>query len=261
QTAGVSLTAQQPYNNVVRTGIEALAAVLGGTNSLHTNALDETLALPSEQAAEIALRTQQVIMEETGVVNVADPLGGSWYVEALTDKLEAEAEAIFDKILAMGGSELTSRDTEALAETMRASTGTPKTGTWPITRGILRGIEEGWFMSEIAEAAFQYQTALEKGDKKVVGVNCHEDSITPELEILRVSHEVEVEQVRELADRKGRRDQAAVEDALARLVEVARTEENMIPVMLEACRAEATLGEICNALRAEWGEYREPAQF
>ena len=146
QTAGVSLTAQQPYNNVVRTGIEALAAVLGGTNSLHTNALDETLALPSEQAAEIALRTQQVIMEETGVVNVADPLGGSWYVEALTDKIEAEAERIFDQILAMGGSTLTSGDTEALAEQVRQSTGDAEDGVWPMTRGILRGIEDGWFM-------------------------------------------------------------------------------------------------------------------
>jgi methylmalonyl-CoA mutase N-terminal domain/subunit len=261
QTAGVSLTAQQPYNNVVRTGIEALAAVLGGTNSLHTNALDETLALPSEQAAEIALRTQQVIMEETGVTNVADPLGGSWYVEALTDKIEAEAEAIFDKILAMGGSELTTRDTEALAETMRASTGKAQGGDWPITNGILRGIEEGWFMAEIAEAAFQYQTALEKGEKKIVGVNCHEESVTHELEILRVSHEVEVEQVRALADRKSRRDLAVVEAALARLVEASHTDENMIPAMLEACRAEATLGEICDALRKEWGEYREPARF
>ena len=165
QTAGVSLTAQQPYNNVVRTAIEALAAVLGGTNSLHTNALDEMLALPSEQAAEIALRTQQVIMEETGVANVADPLGGSWYVEALTDRIEAEAEAIFDRILAMGGSGLTT-------PTPRASPRDPH-GRGPMTSGILRGIEDGWFMSEIAEAAFQYQTALEKGDKKVVGVNVH----------------------------------------------------------------------------------------
>ncbi len=261
QTAGVSLTAQQPYNNVVRTGIEALAAVLGGTNSLHTNALDETLALPSEQAAEIALRTQQVIMEETGVVNVADPLGGSWYVEALTDKIEAEAEKIFDRILAMGGSTLTSGDTEALAETMRRSTGDPKSGDWPITKGILRGIEEGWFMSEIAEAAFQYQTALEKGDKKIVGVNCHEESITHDLEILRVSHEVEVEQVRELGARKAGRDKEKVGSALARMVEAARSDENMIPAMLDACRAEATLGEICDALREEWGEYREPARF
>ncbi len=261
QTAGVSLTAQQPYNNVVRTAIEALSAVLGGTNSLHTNALDETLALPSEQAAEIALRTQQVIMEETGVVNVADPLGGSWYVEALTDEIEAEANEIFDKILAMGGSTLTHADTEKLAEQSRSAVGTPDGAVWPMTRGLLRGIEEGWFMSEIAEAAFQYQKALEKGDKKIVGVNCHEDSITHDLEILRVSHEVEIDQVRELTERRTTRDDDAARAAVARMVEVSRTDENMIDSMLEACRAEATLGEICDALRAEWGEYREPARF
>jgi methylmalonyl-CoA mutase N-terminal domain/subunit len=254
QTAGVSLTAQQPYNNVVRTGIEALSAVLGGTNSLHTNALDETLALPSEQAAEIALRTQQVIMEETGVVNVADPLGGSWYVEALTDQIEAEADAIFDKILAMGGSDLTHDDLQDLARATAA-------GENPVTRGLLRGIEDGWFMSEIAEAAFQYQTALEKGDKKIVGVNVHTDSITSELEILRISHEVELEQVRTLSERRTARDEAAVTAALQHLVEVSRTEQNMIEPILEACRVEATLGEICDALRAEWGEYREPARF
>ncbi len=254
QTAGVSLTAQQPYNNVVRTGIEALAAVLGGTNSLHTNALDETLALPSEQAAEIALRTQQVIMEETGVVNVADPLGGSHYVETLTDQIEAEANAIFDRILALGGSPLTHADTEALATATRNDEN-------PVTRGLLRGIEDGWFTSEIAEAAFQYQVALEKGDKRIVGVNCHEHSVTHDLEILRVSHEVEVEQVRKLADRKAARDEATVSAALARMVEVGRTEGNMMESMLDACRAEATLGEICDALRAEWGEYREPARF
>jgi len=246
---------------VVRTGIEALSAVLGGTNSLHTNALDETLALPSEQAAEIALRTQQVIMEETGVVNVADPLGGSWYVEALTDKIEAEANAIFDKILAMGGSTLTHADTDRLAETMRRSSGNATDAQWPVTAGLLRGIEEGWFMSEIAEAAFQYQTALEKGEKRIVGVNCHEDSVTHDLEILRVSHEVEVEQVRELTERRASRDDAAARAAVERMVEVSRTEDNMIPAMLEAVRAEATLGEICDALRAEWGEYREPARF
>ncbi len=199
QTAGVSLTAQQPYNNVVRTAVEALAAVLGGTNSLHTNALDETLALPSEQAAEIALRTQQVIMEETGVVNVADPLGGSWYVEALTDQIEAEAEKIFEKIKAMG--ELR----QAAQRPGRRRP--PRSG--PMTSGILRGIEDGWFMSEIAEAAFQYQVALEKGDKKVVGVNCHTASVTHELEILRVSHEVEREQVATLKDRRSARDEAA----------------------------------------------------
>ncbi|HET8615987.1 MAG TPA: methylmalonyl-CoA mutase family protein [Actinomycetales bacterium] len=236
QTAGVSLTAQQPYNNVVRTAVEALAAVLGGTNSLHTNALDETLALPTDESAEIALRTQQVLMDETGVTNVADPLGGSWYVEALTDRIEAEAEAIFARIREMG------------------SDGT-------ITSGILRGIEDGWFMSEIAEAAFQYQTALEKGDKKVVGVNVHTDSLTHELEILRVSHEVEREQVRVLGERRAARDDAEVKARLSTLVEAARGEANLIEPMLEAVRAEATLGEICGALRGVWGDYREPARF
>ncbi|HEX3004603.1 MAG TPA: methylmalonyl-CoA mutase family protein, partial [Angustibacter sp.] len=175
QTAGVSLTAQQPYNNVVRTAVEALAAVLGGTNSLHTNALDETLALPTDESAEIALRTQQVLMDETGVTNVADPLGGSWYVEALTDRIEAEAEAIFARIREMGER---GRDVDADGQVQH--------DIGPITSGILRGIEDGWFMSEIAEAAFQYQTALEKGDKKVVGVNVHTESLTHELEILRV---------------------------------------------------------------------------
>jgi methylmalonyl-CoA mutase N-terminal domain/subunit len=241
QTAGVSLTAQQPYNNVVRTAVEALAAVLGGTNSLHTNALDETLALPTEQAAEIAVRTQQVLMEETGVVNVADPLGGSWYVEALTDKLEAEAEAIFARIKELGDS--TNHE------------------IGPMTSGILRGIEDGWFMSEIAEAAFRYQTALEKGDKKIVGVNGHHDTVSGELEILRVSHKVEVAQVELLHKRRAGRDQKAVDAALDALVEVARTPDNMIPAMLEAARREATLGEICSVLRAEWGDYREPARF
>jgi methylmalonyl-CoA mutase N-terminal domain/subunit len=243
QTAGVSLTAQQPYNNVVRTAVEALAAVLGGTNSLHTNALDETLALPSEQAAEIALRTQQVLMEETGVVNVADPLGGSWYVEALTDKIEAEAEQSFARIKAMGG-----------GDDRQHTIG-------PMTSGILRGIEDGWFMAEIAESAFQYQVALEKDEKKVVGVNCHTASVTGELEIMRVSHEVETEQVRELAVRRSDRDAAAVSAALTHLVEVSRTDQNMIDAMLEAVRVEASLGEICDALKLEWGEYSEPARF
>jgi methylmalonyl-CoA mutase N-terminal domain/subunit len=236
QTAGVSLTAQQPDNNVVRTAVEALAAVLGGTNSLHTNALDEVLALPSAKAAEIALRTQQVLMEETGVVNVADPLGGSWYVEALTDRIEAEAEAIFARVRDMG------------------SDGT-------MTAGILRGIEDGWFMAEIADAAFAYQQQLEKGDKKVVGVNVHADTVVGELEILRVSHEVELEQNRVLGRRRAGRDQAAVDAALATMVEAARGEANLVPPMLAAARHEATLGEICDALRDVWGDYREPARF
>jgi len=236
QTAGVSLTAQQPDNNIVRTALEALSAVLGGTNSLHTNALDEVLALPSERAARIALRTQQVIAEETGVGNVADPLGGSWYVEALTDELERQAEAIFARIREMGGD-----------------------GT--MTAGILRGIEDGWFTGEIAEAAFHYQQKLEKGDKKVVGVNTNLASDEPELEILRISGEVEKEQVRVLAGRKAGRDEGEVRAALAALVDAARGEANLVPPMLAAARVEATLGEICGALRDEWGAYTEPARF
>jgi methylmalonyl-CoA mutase N-terminal domain/subunit len=238
QTAGVSLTAQQPVNNVVRTAIEALAAVLGGTNSLHTNALDETLALPTAEAAEIALRTQQVILEESGVANVADPLGGSWYVEALTDQIEAQAEEIFERILAMA------------PDSDRTMTG-----------GILRGIENGWFVGEIADAAFAYQQALEKGAKKVVGVNAHTATVTRELEILRVSHEVETQQRDVLAARRGERDNARVAQALDAMVAAARTEENLIPTMLDAVRAEATLGEICGALRDVWGGYREPVRF
>ena len=250
QTAGVSLTAQQPYNNVVRTAVEALAAVLGGTNSLHTNALDETLALPTEQAAEIALRTQQVIMEETGVVNVADPLGGSWYVEAFTDRIEAEAEAIFQRIKDLG-----------VVGRRPGPSGQIEHPIGPMTSGILRGIEEGWFSGEIADAAFTYQLALEKGDKRVVGVNCLTESISTDLEILRVSHEVETDQIAALTQRKRARDEGRVTAALDTMVQVARTEANMIPAMLDAVRAEATLGEICNALRAEWGVYREPARF
>ena len=236
QTAGVSLTAQQPDNNIVRTAVEAMAAVLGGTNSLHTNALDEVLALPSAKAAQIALRTQQVIAEETGVLNVADPLGGSWYVEALTDRIEAEAEAIFERIRDLG------------------SDGS-------ITSGLLRGIEDGWFIGEIADSAFTYQVALEKGDKRVVGVNALTGDVGDELEILRVSHEVELEQRRLIADRRESRDQAAVDAALARMVEAAKSDQNTVPPMLDAVRAEATLGEICDAFRPIWGEYREPVRF
>ncbi|HEX6857222.1 MAG TPA: methylmalonyl-CoA mutase family protein [Streptosporangiaceae bacterium] len=236
QTAGVSLTAQQPDNNVVRTAIEALAAVLGGTNSLHTNALDEVLALPSAHAAEVALRTQQVIMEETGVTNVADPLGGSWYVEALTDRMEAEAEEIFARIRAMS-----------------------EDGS--MTSGILRGIEDGWFMAEIAEASFTYQQQLEKGEKKVVGVNVHTQTSEQPIEILRISHQVERDQVTALARRRADRDEAEVSGAIAALREAARGDGNMIPPMLAAARAEATLGEICDALREEWGTYSEAPAF
>jgi methylmalonyl-CoA mutase N-terminal domain/subunit len=236
QTAGVSLTAQQPDNNIVRTAVEAMAAVLGGTNSLHTNALDEVLALPSAKAAQIALRTQQVIADETGVRNVADPLGGSWYVEELTDRIEAKAEAIFTRIRDLGGD-------------------------GSITAGLLRGIEDGWFITEIADSAFAYQVAVEKGDKRVVGVNTLAGDVGDELEILRVSHEVELEQRDVVARRRAARDQAAVDAALARMVEAASTGQNTVPPMLDAARAEATLGEICDALRPLWGEYREPVRF
>ncbi|MFN2518290.1 MAG: methylmalonyl-CoA mutase [Jatrophihabitantaceae bacterium] len=236
QTAGVSLTAQQPDNNIVRTAVEAMAAILAGTSSLHTNALDEVLALPSAHAAQIALRTQQVIAEETGVLNVADPLGGSWYVEALTDRMEAEAEKIFERIREIGGD-----------------------GT--ITAGLLRGIEDGWFIGEIADSAFAYQVALEKGDKRVVGVNTLTGDVGDELAILRVSHEVELAQRAAVVQRRAARDQSAVDAALARMVAAAQANENTVPAMLDAARAEATLGEICNAFKPMYGEYRETARF
>ena len=233
QTAGVSLTAQQPDNNIVRTAVEALAAVLGGTNSLHTNALDEVLALPSERAAAIALRTQQVLMEETGVTNVVDPLGGSWFVEALTDRIEAEAEQIFERIRKLGND-----------------------GT--MTAGILRGIDDGWFTGNIADAAFREHEALQSGEQKIVGVNAYTEAVEPPLEILRVSHEVEREQRTALAERKAGRDNEAVEVALAKVREAVHSDANLIEPLLDAARAEATLGEMCQLLVGEWGAYTEP---
>jgi methylmalonyl-CoA mutase, N-terminal domain len=233
QTAGVSLTAQQPDNNIVRTAIEALAAVLGGTQSLHTNALDEVLALPSDHAAKVALRTQQVIAEETEVTNTIDPLGGSWFVEWMTDKVEAETEAYFARILDMSPD-----------------------GT--ITGGLLRGIETGWFMAEIADAAFTYQQQLEKGTKKLVGVNVHSDSDEEDLEILRISKEVEVAQGQRLAEYRAQRDGRRADEALDRLRAACRTDENLVPVIMDAVRADATLGEICGAMKDVFGIYREP---
>ena len=230
QTAGVSLTAQQPDNNIVRTAVEALAAVLGGTNSLHTNALDEVLALPSEKAAEIALRTQQVIMEETGVANVADPLGGSWYVEALTDRIEAEAEAVFSPDPGHG------------------------LATASMTSGILRGIEDGWFMSEIAEAAFAYQTRAGEGREEDRRRQLpHHDRRGA------AGDPAGLPRGRARAEARARRAPGRpattppCDAALARMVEVARTDANMVPAMLDAVRAEATLGEICDALRGRVG--------
>ena len=242
QTAGVSLTGPQPFNNVVRTAVEALAGVLGGTNSLHTNALDEVLALPTAQAAEIALRTQQVLMSETGVANVADPLGGSWYLEELTDRIEAEAEDLFAKIRKLGGEG-------------------PEHAIGPMTSGILRGIEDGWFTGEIADAAFTFQRAIEDGRKHQVGVTVNTETLTEPLEILRISGEVEREQVQTLAGRKLARDEADVQSSLMGLRHAAGTSANLIPVLIDAARAEATLGEICGVLRDAWGEYREPARL
>jgi methylmalonyl-CoA mutase N-terminal domain/subunit len=247
QTAGVSLTAQQPDNNIVRTAIEALAAVLGGTQSLHTNALDEVLALPSDRASRIALRTQHVIAEETGVTNVADPLGGSWFIEELTDRIEADAERIFDRIKDLAALEVPSGN-HSIGE---------------MTSGVLRGIEDGWFIGEIADAAFAHQQALEKGDKKMVGVNSHTEQADGEgeLAILRISHDVETEQRAVLARRRAQRDDAEVQRRLVAMAEAARGDANMVESILDAARAEATLGEICGVLKKEWGEYREPAQF
>jgi methylmalonyl-CoA mutase, N-terminal domain len=233
QTAGVSLTAQQPDNNIVRTAIEALAGVLGGTQSLHTNALDEVLALPSDHAAKVALRTQQVIAEETGVTSVIDPLGGSWYVEWLTDEIERQAEGVFAEILDM------SQD-----------------GT--MTSGILRGIDNGYFTSEIADAAFEFQNRMDKGRFKLVGVNAHVDPDEDGLEILRISDEVGRRQVERIERVRTDRDAATLERSLADLKDAARSgDENLVPYIMEAVRAEATVGEVSRALQEIWGTYEE----
>jgi methylmalonyl-CoA mutase, N-terminal domain len=235
QTAGVSLTAQQPGNNVVRTALEALSAVLGGTQSLHTNALDEVFALPTERAAAIALRTQQVIAEETGVAATIDPLGGSWYVEQMTDLQERRAEDIFAQI--------------------------DRFGNGSMLDGVLSGIEQGWFQQQMADAAFAYQQALEKGSKVIVGVNKYVTTDEHELEILRISEQMEREQRAELARRRAARRQDRVDAALDRLQRAARTEENLIPLLVEAARAEATEGEMVGALKRVWGTYTEPPRF
>jgi len=235
QTAGVSLTAQQPGNNVVRTALEALSAVLGGTQSLHTNALDEVYALPTERAAGTALRTQQVIAEETGVASVIDPLGGSWYVEHVTDLQERRAEEIFATI--------------------------DRLGKGSMLDGVLAGIERGWFQQQMADAAFAYQQQLEKGEKVVVGVNKYVTSDDEELEILRISEEVEREQCAELARRRAARGRSKVEQALDRLRRAASGDDNLIPLLIDAARAEATEGEMVGALKAVWGEYTEPPRF
>ncbi len=236
QTAGVSLTAEQPYNNVVRTATEALAGVLGGTQSLHTNSLDEVLALPTEKAVEVALKTQQVLAYETGVTNVIDPLGGSWFVEALTDRTEAAAEEYFARIDELGGGS--------------------------ILDGMLAGIEEGYFQQEIADAAFHYQKLLEKGRKVIVGVNRFTRTRQVLPEVLMITAEMEERQKKAVAEVRANRDDKRATDAIQALREMARDDsQNSVPVLVEAAKAYVTLGEMVQALKDEWGVYMEPPRF
>jgi methylmalonyl-CoA mutase N-terminal domain/subunit len=228
QTAGVSLTAQQPYNNVVRTALQALAGVLGGTQSLHTNSLDEALALPTEEAATIALRTQQIIAYESGVTNTVDPLGGSYFVERLTNDIEKDALEYFRKIDVLGG--------------------------------MVAAIEKGFPQREIQEAAFQFQKAVERKEKIIVGVNEYVMEEKP-LPILYIDERVAEEQTARVAALKATRDEDRVRAALSHLRDVARGRDNIMPPILEASRAYATLGEMCDALRTVWGEYEEPPTF
>ena len=226
QTAGVSLTAQQPEVNIVRTAIEALAAVLGGTQSLHTNSFDEALALPTEEAARLALRTQQVIAHESGVVNAIDPLGGSYHVEALTDALEAQAYGYFDRIAELGG--------------------------------VVPAIEENFFQREIAEASFRYQAEVESGKRVVVGVNRYLLDDEDQIPILRIDPALERKQVDRLAAVRARRDSQTVEVRLAAVREGAGKDGvNLMPPIVDAAREYVTLGEMCDALREVWGEYEE----
>jgi methylmalonyl-CoA mutase N-terminal domain/subunit len=230
QTAGVSLTAQQPEVNIVRTAIEALAAVLGGTQSLHTNSFDEALALPTEDAARIALRTQQVIAHESGVVNTIDPLGGSYYVEHLTGTLEAQAYEYFDRIDRLGG--------------------------------VIAAIKDNFFQREIAEAAFRYQSEVESGQRVVVGVNRYVLEDEEPISILKIDPALEQKQIERLAAVKAGRDSAAVESRLAALKEAASKEGvNLMPPIVEASRDYVTMGEMCDALREVWGVWRETPVF
>jgi methylmalonyl-CoA mutase N-terminal domain/subunit len=230
QTAGVSLTAQQPEVNIVRTALEALAAVLGGTQSLHTNSYDEALALPTENAVRIALRTQQVIAHETGVVNTIDPLGGSWYVEDLTNRLETEAYDYFDRIRKLGG--------------------------------VIPAIEENFFQREIADASFRYQAEVEAKQRIVVGVNRYEAQEEAPIELLRVDPALEQKQIDRVQSTRGKRDSAKVEAALTALKEgAAKDDVNLMPLIVDASREYVTMGEMCDALRAVWGVWRETPVF
>lgn len=230
QTAGCTLTAQQPENNIVRTAFQALAAVLGGTQSLHTNSMDETLALPSEKAVKIALRTQQLLAYETGVINTVDPLGGSYYVESLTDKMEDGANKIFDEIDSLGG--------------------------------VIPAIEAGYFQREIADAAYRYQLELEKKEKYMIGINEFvEENEKVDIPILQVSPEVEKKQNQRLAALKARRNNEAVEESLKKLKEAAVENKNLMPLLIEAAENYCTLGEMINTLKVPFGVYEETAVF
>jgi len=232
QTAGVSLTAQQPEVNIVRTAIEALAGVLGGTQSLHTNSMDEVLALPTERAARIALRTQQVIAHETGVPLVADPLGGSWFVESLTDEMERRAEAVFAHL--------------------------DELGNGSILEGVYEGIENGYFQGEIAEAAYQLEHKINAGRRVVVGVNRFTETDDGPLDILHIGPEGEERQLKRLADVKAERNDAAVGAALdAIAADAAKSDVNLMPSILDAVRAYATVGEIINTLAGVFGRWTE----
>jgi methylmalonyl-CoA mutase N-terminal domain/subunit len=230
QTAGVSLTAQQPYNNVVRTAIQAMAAVLGGTQSLHTNALDEALALPTAESATLALRTQQILAHESGLTDIVDPFGGSWFVEALTNDLERDADTCIATIDRMGG--------------------------------MVAAIERGYPQGEIAHSAYVYQQEVERGDRVVVGVNrfasSGDDRVPATLYIDDAAAEAQMARVSQVRERRNR---DAVERALDVLARTAESKDNMMPSLLDAVRAEATVGEMCGALRRVWGEYVEEPSF
>jgi methylmalonyl-CoA mutase, N-terminal domain len=229
QTAGVSLTAQQPEVNIVRTALEALSAVLGGTQSLHTNSFDEALALPTENAVRLALRTQQVIAHETGVVNTIDPLGGSYFVEDLTNRLEAEAYDYFERIRALGG--------------------------------VIPAIKENFFQREIADASFRYQSELEAKQRVIVGVNRYQTAGEAEIEILRIDPALEEKQIARVRSVRERRNEAAADAALARLGEGAAGDANLMPLIIDCARANVTMGEMCDALREHWGVWRETPVF
>ena len=229
QTAGCSLTAQQPENNIIRTAFQGLAAVLGGTQSLHTNSMDETYALPTEKAVKIALRTQQLIAYETGAANTIDPLGGSYYVEALTDKLEKLTYEYFDKIETLGG--------------------------------VVPAIEKGFFQREISRSAYEYQKALEKKEKYHVGINIFEEEESVDIELLKIPEEVEIDQKKSLKQIKEERNNTKVKETLKHLRDAAENGENLMPRIIDCVREYTTLGEMCGTLKEVFGIYHEPIIF